>query len=156
MILLYLLLVPFVAVFVAPLLPRRIASWLSSIAFLVPFFGILNFIFTGFQPKETLITLSEPIGEFYLFSDGITSIFALSICAVSAMVALYAIPYMEHRFKEIGVDIESSFRKYIFIYNLYAVSMLWLVHCGNLIMLYIFLEVMLITCLLYTSPSPRD
>ncbi len=148
MILLYLLLVPFVAVFVAPLLPRRIASWLSSIAFLVPFFGILNFIFTGFPPKETLITLSEPIGEFYLFSDGITSIFALSICAVSAMVALYAIPYMEHRFKEMDADVESEFRKYIFIYNLYAVSMLWLVHCGNLIMLYIFLEVMLITAFL--------
>jgi len=144
----FLLLVPLVAVFIAPLLSPRAASWLSSIAFSVPFFGVLYYLFAGFPPREIIFSAPAPVGEFYIFEDGISAIFSLSICAVSAMVALYALPYMEHRFREMGVNVEEEFRKYVFIYNLYAASMLWLVHCGNLIMLYVFLEIMLITAFL--------
>ena len=45
-------------------------------------------------------------------------------------------------------DITWEFRKYWFLYNLYAVSMLWLVYAGNLILLYIFLEISLLASFL--------
>jgi NADH-quinone oxidoreductase subunit M len=55
---------------------------------------------------------------------------------------------MAHRFEEMKLGVESEFRKYIFLYDLYAASMLWLVYSGNLILLYIFLEIALITAFL--------
>ncbi|MGB2842486.1 MAG: complex I subunit 5 family protein [Halobacteriota archaeon] len=91
---------------------------------------------------------SPPIGEFYLNFDFISHAFGLTICMVSAMVALFALPYMKHRFEEMERNVESEFRKYIFLYNLYAASMLWLVYSGNLILMYVFLEITLITAFL--------
>lgn len=146
--LLIFLLVPLVVTFVAPLLSPRAASYLTALAFAVPFFGVLYLLFGGVTADVTLMRFPAPVGRLYVFSDAITAVFSLSICAVSAMVALYAIPYMEHRFKEMGLDPRKEFRKYIFIYDLYAVSMLWIVHSGNLLLLYVFLEIMLITAFL--------
>ncbi|WP_456487442.1 complex I subunit 5 family protein [Candidatus Alkanophaga liquidiphilum] len=146
--LLLFLLVPLVVTFLAPLLSPKAASYLTALAFAVPFLGTLYLLFSGGVADVTLMQLPVPIGRLFLFSDPITAVFSLSICVVSAMVALYALPYMEHRFKEMGLDARSEFRKYIFIYDLYAVSMLWLVHCGNLLLLYVFLEIMLITAFL--------
>jgi NADH-quinone oxidoreductase subunit M len=80
--------------------------------------------------------------------DAISHAFGLAICIVSAMVALYSLPYMKHRFEEMGLDLEKEYRKYIFLYDLYAVSMLWLLYSGNLLLLYIFLEIALITSFL--------
>jgi NADH-quinone oxidoreductase subunit M len=94
------------------------------------------------------MTFSPPIGEMYLNADFISHAFGLTICIVSAMVALFALPYMNHRFEEMKLSVDGEFRKYIFLYDLYAASMLWLVYSGNLILLYIFLEIALITAFL--------
>jgi formate hydrogenlyase subunit 3/multisubunit Na+/H+ antiporter MnhD subunit len=145
MIMLYVLLLPLIVVCIAPLLSSKKATYLSAISFLVPFFAILYCIIKGYTPEISIMTLSAPIGEIYLNFDYIAHAFGLTICIVSAMVALYALPYMVHRFEEMELNVESEFRKYIFLYQFYAVSMLWLVYSGNLILLYVFLEIALIT-----------
>lgn len=142
------LLLPMIVTFIAPILERKKATYLSAFAFIVAFFSILYYLFKGISIEFSLMDFSLPIGEIYLLSDTISSAFALTICAVSAMVALFALPYMEHRIKEMELDIGKEFRRYIFLYDLYATSMLWLVYSGNLLLLYIFLEISLISAFL--------
>jgi len=146
--LLYMLIIPLVVVFIAPLLKPREATHLTVLAFLLPFFSILYCIFGGCPREILLMQFSPPIGDIYLNLDFIAHAFGLTICVVSAMVALFALPYMEHRFEEMGLDKNAEFRRYIFIYNLYAASMLWLVYSGNLALLYVFMELMLISAFL--------
>jgi len=148
MIMLYFLLLPLIVVFIAPLLTPKKSTYLSSLAFIIPFFSILYCIFRGCPSEIHIMNFSAPIGEIYLNFDFISNAFGLTICVVSAMVALFALPYMKHRFEEMERNVESEFRRYIFLYDLYAVSMLWLVYSGNLILLYIFLEITLITAFL--------
>ncbi len=146
---LYFLLLPLIVVCIAPLLTPKKATYLSSLAFIVPFFSILYSLLFKSEPFVIpLMTFSPPIGEIYLNFDFISHAFGLTICLVSAMVALFALPYMKHRFEEMERNVESEFRKYIFLYDLYAASMLWLVYSGNLILLYVFLEITLITAFL--------
>jgi NADH-quinone oxidoreductase subunit M len=147
MILLYFLILPLLAACLAPLLKPKAATYLTTLFFMLPFFAILSCIFYGCAEIH-LTTFSPPIGELYLTADFISHAFGLTICIVSAMVALFALPYMRHRFEEMELSVEGEFRKYIFLYDLYAASMLWLVYSGNLILLYIFLEIALITAFL--------
>ena len=147
MIMLYVLLLPLLVVCLAPLLTPKKATYLSSLSFMLPFFAILYCIFNGCADIPPM-TFSPPVGEIYLKFDFISHAFGLTICIVSAMVALFALPYMKHRFEEMELSVEGEFRKYIFLYQFYAASMLWLVYSGNLILLYIFLEIALITAFL--------
>ncbi len=147
------LLVPLIATFVLPALKPRVATWISTLSFLVPMVVILALLLTLQEFEVPILALNAPIGEFYLLSDPISNAFGFTVCLVSAMVALYSLPYMKHRFEEMVEageikDITWEFRKYWFLYNLYAVSMLWLVYAGNLILLYIFLEISLLASFL--------
>ncbi len=142
MILLYFLILPLLAACLAPLLKPKAATYLTTLFFMLPFFAILYCIFSHRYAEIPLTTFSPPIGEIYFTADFISHAFGLTICIVSAMVALFALPYMEHRFEEMELSVEGEFRRYIFLYDLYAASMLWL------ILLYIFLEIALITAFL--------
>jgi len=146
--LLILLLIPLVVTFILPAFRQKVATAISALSFLIPMFGILYYLLTLQNFELHLFDVSPPIGEFYLFADPISNAFGFTICLVSSMVALYSLPYMKHRFEEMGINIEREFRKYWFLYNLYAVSMLWLVYSGNLILLYIFLELSLLASFL--------
>ena len=148
MILLFFLILPLLAAIIAPFLKPKAATYLTALFFLLPFFAILYSVLTGCTPEIHLTTFSPPIGDIYLGFDFISHAFGLTICIVSAMVALFALPYMKHRFEEMELSVDGEFRKYIFLYDLYAASMLWLVYSGNLILLYIFLEIALITAFL--------
>jgi len=139
--------VPLLAILIAPFLRPKEASILSALAFLAVFFVLLVDMFTGATYRVELVGASEPIGDVYLFGDAISHAFGFTIAFVSAMVALYSYPYMSHRFEEMGLG-EDEFRKYWFLYNLYAASMLWLVYAGNLILLYVFLEISLVASFL--------
>jgi NADH-quinone oxidoreductase subunit M len=146
--LLYLLLIPLLTTFILPAFRPKQATWISAISFLIPMFGTLYYLFTATEFEVSLLDVSPPIGEFYLLSDPISNAFGFTICLVSAMVALYSLPYMKHRFEEMEAETPREFKKYWFLYNLYAVAMLWLVYSGNLIMLYIFLEISLLASFL--------
>jgi len=138
------LLIPLIVTFLAPLFEKRKATWISAIAFLLPMFSSLYGLLTMHRGEEILFTLPSPIGDFYLLYDPVSHAFGFTICIISAMVALYSLPYMAHRFEEMQINAEREFRKYWFLYNLYAVAMLWLVYSGNFLLLYIFLEISLL------------
>ena len=145
---LYLLLIPIFATFISSLLRYKVATFLSTISFLIPMFGSLYYLLTFQRFEVHLLGVPNPIGEFYILVDPISNAFGFTICLISSMVAAYSLPYMKHRFEEMNVDLKSEFRKYWFLYNLYAVSMLWLVFSGNLVLLYIFLELSLLSSFL--------
>ncbi len=145
----YAILIPLFATFILPFLRAREASAASAISFLIPMFVALAQLLTLQSYEVPVIGLPAPIGEFYVLVDPVSSAFGFTICLVSAMVALYSLPYMRHRFEEMLHEgeirsIEWEWRKYWFLYNLYAVSMLLLVYSGNLLQLYIFLELSLL------------
>jgi len=138
------LLVPLIVTILSPLFEKRVATWISALAFILPMFSSLYGLLTMHRGEEILFTLPEPVGDFYLLYDPVSHAFGFTICLISAMVALYSLPYMLHRFEEMHANAEREFRKYWFLYNLYAVSMLWLVYSGNFLLLYIFLEISLL------------
>ncbi|MCS7144595.1 MAG: complex I subunit 5 family protein [Archaeoglobaceae archaeon] len=142
---LYILLFPLLITFILPIFRPRIATALSAISFLFPAIASLCLLLVAHRGEELLMNLPAPIGDFYLLYDPISHAFGFTISLVSAMVALYSLPYMKHRFEEMELKKAEEFRKYWFLYNLYAVSMLWLVYSGNLLLLYIFLEISLLT-----------
>ncbi len=147
MILVYFLLVPILASLLAPFLNPKRATHLVSISFLIPFMAALVSLFQFSSYDFPIMNFSPPIGEFYILVDPVSNAFGLTVCIISAMVGYYSFPYMIHRFEEMGLG-EEEYRKYIIIYGVYAASMLWLVYSGNLILLYIFLEISLITSFL--------
>ena len=144
----YAIFIPALAVIIAPLLKGKLPAYLSALAFLASFASILYDLIVNASYYIPLFYALEPVGKIYLFGDVVSHAFGFTISLVSAMVALYSYPYMKHRFEEMGLSEDSEFRKYWFLYNLYAGSMLWLVYAGNLILLYVFLEISLVTSFL--------
>lgn len=147
------LLIPLFVTFILPVLRPKTATWVSATSFLIPMFVTLGYLLTLQNFEVPIMSLAPPIGDFYLLADPISNAFGFTICLVSAMVAFYSLPYMKHRFEEMLEageikDINLEFKKYWFLYNLYAVAMLWLVYSGNLILLYIFLEISLLASFL--------
>jgi len=140
------LLIPITALIVSPLLKRR-GDVVSALAFLITsviiFFRLVKM--EVFYAK--IAEFPSPIGVFYVYGDSISHVFGFTIAFVSAFVALYSTPYMKHRFEEMGLSL-NEFGKYWLLYNAYAYSMLLLVYSGNLLMLYIFLEISLVTSFL--------
>ena len=135
--------IPLVALILAPLIRR--GDLITSLAYILT--CVLIALNLNSKSYVHLLSFPPPIGDFYLFSDGISNIFGFTIAFVSSMVALYSYPYMKHRFKEMGLC-ECEFRKYWFLYNLYTYSMLLLVYSANLLLLYIFLEISLVSSFL--------
>ncbi len=137
------ILIPILALITSPLMKRGdIPTFLAYITT-----SVLIALNVASKQSLKLLSFPKPIGDFYLFSDGTSNVFGLTIALVSAFVALYSYPYMKHRFEEMKLD-EKEFRKYWFLYNLYTYSMLLLVYSANLLLLYIFLELSLISSFL--------
>ncbi|MDI9646229.1 MAG: complex I subunit 5 family protein [Archaeoglobales archaeon] len=149
----YAIIIPLVFAIFLPLLDAKKAAIVSAISFLIPMFISLLNILTFASYEVFIENFGAPIGEFYLLVDPVSNAFGFTICLVSAMVAIYSLPYMKHRFEEMVhskeiTNVEREFKKYWFLYNVYAASMLLLVYSGNFLLLYIFLELSLIASFL--------
>ena len=142
---LYFLLLPLIVTFIAPFLRPKGAVYLSFFSFIIPFFYILHRLLTGISEEFHVMDFSPPIGEIYIFSDSISNAFGLAICLVSAMVAFFSLPYMQRRLEDMKLDMGREFRKYVFLYSLFGTSLLWLVYSGNLVFVYTFLEISVIS-----------
>lgn len=145
--------IPLIVTFLLPALRERAATVVSAVSFLIPMFLSLYGLLTFKSYNVSIYDFGPPVGEFYILIDPVSNVFGFTICLVSAMVALYSLPYMKHRLKEMLhhgeiKDFNREFRKYWFLYNFYAVSMLLLVYSGNFLLLYIFLEISLLTSFL--------
>ena len=144
----YFLLLPLLVTFIAPLLRPKKATYLSFFSFIIPFFYILSSLLKGIAEEFPVMEFSPPIGTIYIFSDAISNAFGLAISVVAALVIFVSLPYMHRRFEAMELNTEHEFRKYVFLYGLFATSMLWLVYSGNLVLVYLFLEISVIAAFL--------
>lgn len=116
------------------------ASWLASLLFLAPAAAAaLN----GSIVVDPVWARVPGVGVFSLFLDSVGAVLALTVAAVSLLVALYSAPYMEHRFEEIGAS-GKSWGIYYLLYQLFTAGMLGSVLAGNGVLFYLFLELTLI------------
>ncbi len=81
-----------------------------------------------------------PIGHFGLKTDNLSIPIVFTISLLTALIALFSIPYMHHK---IG-DEADRYGLYYALYNLYALGMIGTVLATNLIQFYAFFEIMLI------------
>lgn len=148
MIFFYFLLLPLIVTLIVLFLRPKSATCLAAFSFIIPFFYILHCLLSGISETFHIMDFGAPVGEIYMFSDGVSNAFGLAICAVSAMVAFFSLPYMQSRLEEMNLNIENEYRKYAFLYCLFATSMLWLVYSGSLVFVYTFLEISVISAFL--------
>jgi len=157
----------FVPIILAPvvyLLGRRIGARAGWFAFAVLLYSTILLLVTSTFGGEYLETYPwEPIGVFGLRVDGLSLPFAAIILILSTSLAIYSIPYMQHKIEEdlhasksssqAGTkstpesDLEFINRKsglYYSLFMIYAAGMLGTVLATNLIQFYIFFELMLI------------
>jgi len=88
----------------------------------------------------------DGLGTFGLLLDAPSFLVAFSIAITTALIALYSIPYMEHRFEEMeheGVR-PPGWGSYYFLYTLFSQAMIGAVLSTNIIEFYVFLELTLI------------
>jgi len=83
-----------------------------------------------------------------LLADGLSIWVLLTIGVLSVFVAIYSVPYIEHRIHEMqheGEEIgEGAYAQYYGLYLLYIIGMLGCVYSTNLIEFYFFYELMLV------------
>ncbi|MFP3216622.1 MAG: complex I subunit 5 family protein, partial [Vulcanisaeta sp.] len=127
---------------------KRVSATLASASFLPIIAYSLHNIAIGADYLVPLGALPSPIGDLYLISDGLSNSFGFTISLISAMVALTSYPYMEHRFKELGIGGKSDWGIFYALYNLYSVSMAWIAYSYNLLLTYIALELSLVSSFL--------
>ena len=120
------------------------ASLYASVISLMPLIAYsLYGIYANLDYLVPLGSLPRPIGTIYLINDGLSNSFGFAIALVTAMISIVSKPYMEHRFHELGISEE--FNIYYPLLILCGISMEWIVYSYNLLLIYVGLEVSLIT-----------
>ncbi len=128
--------------------PKRLAI-ISFILLLVPLAVITFFSLNGMM-REGVVDPSffthQFVGSFSMLLDPLSAPFVFGIALVTAIVALFSAPYMEHRIKEMKHEglAPPSIGTYYMLYTMFSAAMLGLVMSTNLIEFYIFLELSLI------------
>jgi NADH-quinone oxidoreductase subunit M len=156
MTLLLLVLVPLLAAPVVYLVGRlqgKIAGYLSTLTTLSGLI-LVAYCYSQVTPGNAIV---EPLVwtyaagteiNFNLTMDGLSLIYAFSIVGVASAVSLYAIPYMEHRFHELGItgkEINSAYGKFYLLYLLFYLGMVGTILSTNVVQFYIFYEMILLS-----------
>ncbi|MFW9832178.1 MAG: NuoM family protein, partial [Candidatus Thorarchaeota archaeon] len=136
-------LVPIIATPFVYFIGKRVGiriGWLVAVLlFYSTFLLILGIVFGVVQSSYPWF----PIGEFGFRLDGLSAQFALVITLISALIAIYSMPYMKHRI-EGKANANRHFAAYFALYLLYSAGMLGTVLATNLIEFYLFFELMLV------------
>ena len=162
--------IPLIPLLAAPwAAASRRAPWLVALgacgAVLLALVPVARWAAAGLVASAELSWFSALGVGYRLRADGLSALFALLVAGVGVLIVLYARAYLEHEPRA------PAFFAYLL---LFAGSMLGLVLADDLLTLYVFWEgtslasFFLIgfhderwearqaSCLLYTSPSPRD
>lgn len=118
----------------------------SSLLTILPYYSK---VYTGEPVMEpyTWTYLGSIAVNFNLSLDGLSLVYAFAIAAVASSVSLYSIPYMEHRFHEMGLrgkDIDRAFSQFFILYLLFYNGMIGTVLSTNIVQFYIYYEMILI------------
>ncbi len=143
-------LIPLATSIIMPFLKRpRALATISSLSLLVPLFVTSYFILTS-SVGEGLVDPAyfrhSLIGDFSMLLDSLSTPLVFSIALVTALVAIYSLPYMRHRIEEMEKEGEryQSWGVYYMLYTMFSAAMIGTVLSTNLIEFYIFLELTLI------------
>ncbi|GAB6947342.1 complex I subunit 5 family protein [Vulcanisaeta sp. JCM 16161] len=137
---------PFIASVIAGAIGKKFskaAMIITSVSF-APLFVYASYLLA--LSKTYLIplgSLPRPIGMIYLISDGLSNAFGLAIALVGVALEIASYPYMKHRFHVL--ELPEQFDVYYLLFTLCAASMELLIYSYNLLLIYIALEVSLIT-----------
>ncbi len=115
-----------------------VVSWLAAGALLVP---ALRLAAAGYTVVDPAYAAIPGVGVFSLVLDGLSAPVALAVVLVSLLIAAYSLPYMRHRFEEIG---GGNWGLYYGLYQLFTAGMLGAALAGNGVLFYLFLELTLI------------
>ena len=139
------IIVPLIVTFAIAVSPRVNSLYASVASFLALLYSLVIYVVVSFlygiPYYEKLVSFAS-IGSFGLFIDSYNLPFLIGISIVTSLVSLYSLPYMKHRFEELGYG---SWRVYFTNYLLFALSMNGVALSTNLIEFYVFLEISLIT-----------
>lgn len=105
----------------------------------------LNLYFLAAKGLFYTFFVSNTIGSFGFTVNNLNYAFIVIILAVTLVTAVYSLRYMEEKFREAG---SSNWGLYFALYTLFAISMLYVVLSTNLLEIYVFLEVSLVTSFL--------
>ncbi|ABW02108.1 complex I subunit 5 family protein [Caldivirga maquilingensis] len=145
-ILIFSLSLPIAAVILTAFLNKRASLYTAVISFMPLIAYSLYGIFANLDYLVPLGSLPSPIGGMYLINDGLSNSFGFTIALVTAMISIVSEPYMEHRFRALGI--KEEFNIYYPLFILCGISMEWIVYAYNLLLMYIGLEVSLISSFL--------
>ncbi len=138
--------IPLIAAIIASFTGKRVSATLASASFLPIIVYSLYNIAIGADYLVPLGALPRPIGMVYLINDGLSNAFGFAIALISLTISIVSVPYMEHRFKVLGLP--EQFNIYFLLFTLCGISMLWIVYAYNLILMYIGIEISLIASFL--------
>ena len=141
----------FLPIIIAPLvylLGKNVGKRVGWVAFAVMLYSTLLLLLSATMGEPYVETYPwRPVGDFGLKADGLSLPFAAIITILTATMAIYSMPYMQHRIHQETQDksvLNRRFGLYYSLYLLYAAGMLGTVLATNLIQFYIFFELMLI------------
>ena len=118
---------------------RKVAASLSFISILINVYYLFRYgLFYRFF-------VTNYIGNFGFTVNDLNYPFIVTILIVTIVTVYYSMRYMEKRFHELG---QGNWGVYFALYTLFAISMLYAVVSINLLELYIFLEISLVTSFL--------
>lgn len=128
--------------------PKTLAT-ISFLSLLVPLLTSSYFILSsevGGGLVDPVYFRHPMIGGFTMLLDSLSSPLVFSIALVTAIVAIYSLPYMKHRFEEMEKEGEQppSWGIYYMLYTMFSSAMIGTVLSTNLIEFFIFLELTLI------------
>lgn len=138
--------IPFAAALISPIVNKRVAMVLTSASFVpLAVYALYNLIRSmyGINYLVPLGVLPRPIGTVYLISDGLSNAFGFAIALVGITLEIASYPYMEHRFEVLNLP--EQFNIYYPLFTLCAASMELIIYSYNLLLIYIALEISLIT-----------
>src|SRR5881397_3314220 len=125
---------------------REKTGYFTFAVLLIPFISILaSALMAAGNPNGSY---SEeypwyPIGTFGLNADNLSIPVLFTISLLTALIALFSIPYMHHKIGDNPGD-SKRYGLYFSLYILYALGMLGTVLATNLIQFYAFFEIMLV------------
>jgi len=145
-------LVPMLASLGFPIVGRRAGpKVMGSLSFLSLLYPLVLSVLLAFTPGlggglvDPVFFQHPFVGSFTMLLDPLSLPVVFSIALVTSLVALYSMPYMRHRFEEMGHEgVQApSWATYFMLYTMFSGAMIGTVLSTNLIEFYIFLELTL-------------
>ncbi|MGC9105496.1 MAG: proton-conducting transporter membrane subunit [Thermoprotei archaeon] len=104
-----------------------------------------GFAYFAFYNRLEAFYVAPTVGSFGLVVNNLSLPMIVTILPVTLLTVFYSARYMEERFHELG---QGSWGTYFGLYSLFALSMLYTVMSTNLLEIYLFLELGLVTSFL--------